>query len=258
MPRHPYAVYWQPGCTSCLKAKEFLTRHAIDFESINVRATPNAVERLAALGARSVPVIARGGEWVYAQDLDAVARFIGVREDRERLPSATLIARLERLLAATSRHTAQLPQSTLERLLPGRADRAGADLAWHVPMIVAGFLDAAAGGALSYDYFERRPRPEERLPAALIAAQQGAALALDTWWRLHLNRMPATVGTYYGLQPFAAVLERTAWHVAQHARQLESLVELAGIEPNGRLGALELGGLPLPEGLWDPEVRPLD
>jgi arsenate reductase-like glutaredoxin family protein len=33
-------VYWQPGCTSCLKTKEFLRSHGVVFESVNVREDP--------------------------------------------------------------------------------------------------------------------------------------------------------------------------------------------------------------------------
>ena len=32
----PLKVYWQPGCSSCLKAKEFLIEHGIEFQSINL------------------------------------------------------------------------------------------------------------------------------------------------------------------------------------------------------------------------------
>jgi len=250
-------VYWQPGCTSCLKAKEFLSRHAIDFESINVRESHAAMDRLAALGARSVPVVARGDDWVYAQDLDVLAKFVGVIDGRSRLPPALLVERIAAQLRATSRHVAQLPAEFLERTLPGRADRTAADLAWHVPMIIAGFLDAAGGGTLSFDYFERRPQPEERAPEVLVACQDGAALALATWWQTNAGKLPSTVHTYYGVQSLTSVLERTAWHAAQHARQLESLVRQAGLEPDGPLGDTELAGLPLPEGIWDPEVRAL-
>jgi len=50
------------------------------------------------------------------------------------------------------------------------------------------------------------------------------------------------------------VLERTTWHVAQHARQLERLLELRGITPDPRLAPSLLTGLPLPEDVWDAEV----
>jgi glutaredoxin len=249
-----FAVYWQPGCTSCLKAKEFLARHGIDYESINVRASPDAPARLAALGARSIPVIARGDDWVYGQDLDDLARFLGLDDERARLAPPALADRLERLLAAASRYTAQLPDGVLETLLPGRADRAGADLAYHVPMIVAGFLAAAAGGCLNFEYFERRPSGTDRLRPALVAAQRAVALRFADWWRASAAALPAEVDTYYGRRALATVLERTAWHVAQHARQLESLVRGTGQAPDGALGSAELDGLPLPEGLWDPEI----
>ena len=47
------------------------------------------------------------------------------------------------------------------------------------------------------------------------------------------------------------LFERSTWHSAQHARQLIAVLERFGIEPERRLGAAELAGLPLPEGLWE-------
>ena len=29
-------AYWQPGCTSCLRMKEFLAKHGVPFVSVNV------------------------------------------------------------------------------------------------------------------------------------------------------------------------------------------------------------------------------
>ncbi len=29
-------VYWRPGCSSCVKVKEFLTNLGVDYESVNV------------------------------------------------------------------------------------------------------------------------------------------------------------------------------------------------------------------------------
>ena len=63
-----FKVYWQPGCSSCLRAKEFLATRGIAYESINVRARPEAMEDLAGLGAQSVPVVVQGKRFVFAQD----------------------------------------------------------------------------------------------------------------------------------------------------------------------------------------------
>jgi glutaredoxin len=180
-PMEPYIVYWQPGCTSCLRAKEFLSRRGIAYQSVNVRAAPEAQVRLSELGARSIPVITRGAEWVYGQDIDELAAFVGATDDRPRLPLATLHFRLLNLLAAAERFTAQLPDASLEILLPGRADRAAIDLAFHVPMIVRGFLDAARGGCLTFEYFERRPAEQARTRGAVIDVQRQAAAELASW-----------------------------------------------------------------------------
>lgn len=253
-PRPPYRVYWQPGCTSCLKAKEFLARHGIPYESIDVRAVPDAMAALLALGARSIPVVARGEAWTYAQDLDALAAFVGVARTEARLAADALVARLDALLDAVARHARQLPDDALERTLPGRADRAGADLVFHVACVVAALLDAGTGGSLSYEHFLRRPAGAGRSRAALLGTLAESRAALRRWWMASAGARPATVATYYGVQPLHGVLERTAWHVAQHARQLQSLVEQAGVAPDGPLAARELDGLPLPDGLWDREV----
>jgi glutaredoxin len=249
-----YVVYWQPGCSSCLRAKEFLSRHGVAFDSVNVRLDAGAAQRLAALGARSIPVIARGNDWVYGQDIDEVAAFLGIEHERAVLPPALLADRIERLLAAAARYTGQLPPASLEKLLPGRSDRAAIDLAYHIAMILRGFLDAARGGCLHFEYFERRPTAAQRGRSAVMHTQQLAAQALAAWWRESAALLPAEVNTYYGTKPLTGVFERTAWHIAQHVRQLESLVSAAGIPPDGALGDSELGGLPLPDGLWDREI----
>jgi glutaredoxin/predicted transcriptional regulator len=248
----PFRVYWQPGCTSCLKAKEFLARHGIAFESFDVRARPEAMDDVMRLGARSIPVVAQGERWTYAQELDDLARFVGVRRDAVRLPPDVLVARLDALLDVAARHTGRLPDDALERLLPGRPDRAAADLAFHIAAIVDGLLDADAGGTLTYEHFLRRPDGNGRARTALVAtlARTRGELAMR-WAR---GSHPATVATYYGAQPLHGVLERTAWHVAQHVRQLESLLVAAGVAPDAPLSARELEGLPLPDGLWEREV----
>lgn len=246
-------VYWQPGCTSCLKAKEFLRAHGIGFRSVNVREDPSAREELARLGARAVPVVARDGRFVLGQDLDEVARFVGVEQDRVRLPPPVLATRLLALLDVAARFTRQLPDAALRTALPGR-QRTYIDLAYHVPMIVAALLDASSGGCLTFEHFNRKP--PERIRSADDAARVTEALAraFGQWWMPNSGALPATIDTYYGAQPYAAVLERTTWHVAQHVRQLEWVLVSLGVDPGTTLTPALLDGLPLPAGVWDAEV----
>jgi glutaredoxin len=248
-----YTVYWQPGCTSCLKVKEFLRGHGIGFDSVNVREVDGAVEALAKLGARSVPVVARDDRFVHGQDLDAVAAFVGVAVNRERLAVPVLVSRLLALLDSTARLAEQLPAEALAERLPGR-ERTHLDLAYHVPQVVVAFLDAALGGRLTYEHFQRKPPEHVRTGADVAALTRSVSQALAVWWGANQSRLPGTLDTYYGEQPLHAVLERTTWHVAQHARQLERLLELRGITPDPRLAPSLLTGLPLPDDVWDAEV----
>ena len=247
-------VYWQPGCSSCLRAKEFLTSHGIAYESINVRARPGAMDALARLGARSVPVVARGRRFVFAQDLGELARFVGVRIERASLPPAALVRKLDLILAATQRYLGQFPTDAFGTALPGR-DRDILDLGYHVFVIPTAFLDAVGGRPLTFDYFERKPGADMRSAARVAAYGQTVRDALSAWWRSAggAGRL-GTLDTYYGTQSAERVLERTAWHAAQHARQLMALLERRGIAPDGALGDAELDGLPLPEAVYDDEV----
>ena len=251
MPR--YTVYWQPGCTSCLKTKEFLRAHGIEFESVNVRAAPGAMDALAALGARSVPVVARGNEFVLGQDLETVARFVGIALDRGRLDVPVLAARVIALLDCAAHLTDQIPADALHTRLPGR-ERTHLDLAYHVPQIVVAFLDAALGGRLTFEHFERRAPEHIRTAADAARLTRSVSQAFAVWWGANQSRLPGALDTYYGHQPLHGVLERTTWHVAQHARQLERVLELLEATPTPRLPAGLLDGLPLPKDVWDAEV----
>jgi glutaredoxin len=246
-------VYWQPGCTSCLRTKEFLRAHCIEFESVNVREDARAAAQLAALGARSVPVVARDAEFVYAQDLATVAAFVGVAGDRVPLEVPVLVSRLLALLDTVAALTAQLPADAWHRKLPGR-ERSHLDLAYHVSQVVVGFLDAALGGRLTFEHFERRPPEHIATAADVVGLLRSVSQALAVWWGTNQVRLPAALDTYYGRQSLHAVLERTTWHVAQHARQLQRLLELRGVAPQPRLEPALLAGLPLPDEVWDAEV----
>ena len=85
-------VYWQPGCSSCLRTKEFLTKHGVPFVSINVLTDREAFDDLARLGVRRVPIVRRGGDWVDGQILkdlgyalaevaQALVTFFGLAQD---------------------------------------------------------------------------------------------------------------------------------------------------------------------------------
>ena len=139
-------VYWRPGCSSCVKVKEFLTNLGVEYQSVNVSARPEAMEELRALGVRTVPVVARGSEYVFAQELADVSAFIGRKVDFQRLAPAALYDKWQKVLAAAQRQVMQIPAAHLaERATPGR-DRSIRDLAYHVYQVPDSFLQAIENG----------------------------------------------------------------------------------------------------------------
>jgi glutaredoxin len=248
------SVYWQPGCSSCLRAKEFLTAHGIEFRSVNVLEDETAMDTLARVGARSIPVVTRGKDFVFAQDIDALANFVGIELNRTMLPSEVLVARIDLILAAAQRYLMQLPSEVLTTSLPGR-DRNYLDLGFHVFMIPLAFLDAVRGEELTFEHFERRPPAYMSSAELVITFGESVREELSEWWRIAAREgLPDSVLTYYGRHSTHSVLERTAWHAAQHARQLMVLVSNQDIVPNRPLGETELAGLPLPDEIYDDEV----
>jgi len=121
------------------------------------------------------------------------------------------------------------------RATPGR-ERNFRDLACHVYQIAEALLAAVEEGDPDLATRYNAPAPKR----------------LAAWWAsLPDKSCRQTVSTYYGERPLHELLERCAWHSAQHARQLIAVLERFGIAVDGPLTAQDYAGLPLPAGLWE-------
>jgi len=240
-------VYWRQGCSSCVKVKEYLTGLGVEYESIDVGVRPQAMAELAEMGVRTVPVVARGKEYVFAQALEDVSRFVGHEFRVSRLPPEVLMQKWLNVLSAAQKHALQIPREKLaERATPGR-DRSIRDLAFHIYQVPESFLECVEHGA------EDLPSIYNAVPPAdANIAAYGASIEkrLQAWWARRPD-FRSTVKTYYGERPLHELLERSAWHSAQHARQMNAVLERLGVEPKGKLTAADYAGLPLPQGLWE-------
>ena len=246
-------VFWQPGCTSCLRTKEFLTRAGVDYESINVHGNAQAMAELAKLGARSVPIVARGEQFVFAQTIGDVIGFLGLKvKPQAMLPPEALMSRLELVLAAAARYVRQIPAGELAKPFRNR-NRPVRALAFHVFRIVEGFLESMQDGKeLTYERIMRDNAPADMTPEDLARYGESVLARAKAWWAAHPDKTCArSVPTYFGEHPLHVVLERTVWHPAQHTRQLMLVLESLGIAPDRPLAASDLAGLPLPERAWD-------
>jgi uncharacterized damage-inducible protein DinB len=211
------------------------------------------MEELRALGVRTVPVVARGKEYVFAQELADVSAFIGRKVDFQRLPPPALYDKWQTVLAAARRHVMQIPAERLaERATPGR-DRSIRDLAYHIYQVPDSFLQAIENGVQDLTAVYNAPPPREVTTVAHIRDYgKSVSERLERWWKRDGHQAAhAQLSTYYGEQPLHHVMERCTWHSAQHARQVMAVLERHGIAPEGPLSAADYAGLPLPKGLWE-------
>ena len=175
-------AYWQPGCTSCLRMKEFLTKHGVSFVSINVLEDQAAVAELATLGIRSVPIVRRGNDWANGQVLREVARVAGVAWGGAKvLPVPELAGRLAAIQAAAQRLFAQIPEEKIGRLLPHRP-RSYAQLAYHIFNIADAFLEHEVQGLpLREGDYDRVPPPQMNTKAKLLAYGADVVGRFQAW-----------------------------------------------------------------------------
>ncbi len=227
----------------------------MDFQAIDILNDPGGKAQLEALGVRKIPVLFKGKEHVFGQNLEDVARFIGLDgTGHSRLPPDQIYAKWTNALRAAQRYIRQLPDAKLaERVIPNR-DRAIRLLAHHVFRIGEAFTETMNQDIEYWEYHAQQPPKDgTMLTCAEIAAYGDTVIrGIEDWWaKLPDKACQQQVKTYYGIQPAHELFERSAWHSAQHCRQLIAVLERFNIEPDGRLTAQDLAGLPLPERLWE-------
>jgi hypothetical protein len=202
-----------------------------------------------------VPVLAKGDQYIFCQDLEDVAEFVGLEgSGHTPLPPAALFKEWIGVLRAAQRYILQIPNSRLtERAIDNR-DRSIRLLSHHIFRIGEAFLETAI------DEVEYRTNNANVPPAdgscttgVEIAAYGDNVIArIENWWsQLEDKSCRQKVKTFYGTPPMHQLFERSTWHSAQHVRQLIAVLERFGIEPDGRLTVDDLAGLPLPERIWD-------
>lgn len=249
------SVYWHPGCSSCLRTKEFLTRHGVSFRSCNVLEDDAALDELNRFGLRQVPIVVRGDKWVNGQILRDVAKLCGIAlESGTMLPPQELRLRATAIIGATLANLQNLPDAILDAQLPNRP-RSLRELVYHTFNIIDAFLEHEDGIALLYEAYCRQPPDDMRTSVALAAYGRDVSERFEAWFSGRGERVNwnATANVYYGEQTLHEFLERTTWHAAQHARQFIWALEQRGVEPSRPLDADTLRGLPVPESVWDGE-----
>jgi hypothetical protein len=204
---------------------------------------------------RNLPVLARGSEFVFGQQLADVARFVGVTlEVHVPLAPEVLMQRWTAILSSTRRLCEQLPPQAIgEPPIEGRPGTLG-ELAWHVFGIGDGFIECVEGRERDWVGVSMR-FPEGGVPDGRIARDYGDGVIdrLEQWWRAAdaVKRSgTGEVDTPQGRVTLHAFLERQTWHSGQHARQLADVIERHGGKAEWPTRDRELQGLPMPVAVW--------
>lgn len=213
---------------------------------------PEGVAELRRLGARSIPVLSRHDDWVFAQNIAHVVKFLGLNEAAGPvLTPDALLKRVSLFVDTATKIVPQMPDALLTKEVPNRP-RSYRVLGHHIFRIPEVLLLTADGATLTYESL--MPGVPEALQTSADIGRYGETIlaGLADWW---VNRADRTgkqvVHTYYGDQMLHEVLERTTWHCGQHVRQWFMLLDMAGITPVTTLDASAFKDLPMPSSVWD-------
>ena len=250
-------VYWQPGCSSCLKTKEFLTDNGISFKSVNVLEDKTGFEDLQKFGVKMVPIVAKGDSWANGAVFRDVANVAGFDYQAHKMLDPLIMKdKILQINLSASNFLDQIPSENLDTLLPGRP-RSYRQLVYHIFNIQDVFLRRVEENA-PYTYESLLSILPKEMKTKKDLADYGLKVRerFSNWWsKLGTStdfKQPGNV--YYGEVILHEVLERTAWHSGQHVRQVALMLkEKLNIEPNPPLNEKIFEGLPMPKNIWDNE-----
>ena len=216
---------------------------------------PAGQTQLLKLGVRTVPVLARDGQYIFCQNLEDVAEFVGLQgTGHTPLPPAALIAKWTVVLRAAQRYIRQIANERLNERAIDNRDRSIRLLGHHIFRIGEAFLETALDGVEYWVQLANVPPKDGTYTtgAEIVSYGDNVIERIENWWiRLDDKSCQQKVKTFYGTPPMHQLFERSTWHSAQHTRQMIAVLERFGIEPDGRLTPEDLAGLPLPEGIWE-------
>ena len=139
-----------------------------------------------------------------------------------------------------------IPESAYELKIPGR-DRTVWNLVEHMCEIAYVYQRVATGGS-KFD----ATAADAEVTGKSTRAQLHASISRRT---AELSReshdYERQIETYFGFASLHYILERSTWHIAQHLRQLTSLMR--DIDPTimRKIDVESLEGLPIPIEVWD-------
>jgi hypothetical protein len=243
-------AYWMPGCSSCLRMKEFISKSGRDWVAINADEDADARAELEANG-QVLPAARLGDRWVSGVDLAAVAGLLEVPyEAPVILPAKELVERYNLNLDVARSIITQLTADMFAVAMPNRK-RPMFDVANQVASVMRAFLGAYYDDKHASGFYAK---PDSvRTQQDVLSRLDDTRQLFNTWWDEDGidDPLDRVTPTYWGYPTLLEVLEREVWHTTQHIRQLEYTLKEFGVTPDLPLTQAHLAGLPLPEGIHD-------
>lgn len=214
---------------------------------------PAGRAELARIGARSIPVLSRGDEFVFAQNIAQVVQFLKLDEKTGPVLSPPrLVERLLRFIDTALRIIPQMPDDKLDTEVPNRP-RPYRVLAHHMFRIPEAFVEITEGAEFTQGLPTAIPNEADMADTAALAAYgRTVREKVARWWESTPGKScQQTIQTYYGPQKLHEVLERTTWHIGQHTRQWNMLLGMNGVKADYPLADSDFADLPMPKKVWD-------
>ena len=216
---------------------------------------PGGREKLLALGVRNVPVVSKGENYVFGQNLEDVAEFVGLQGTGHKpLPPDQLIRKWVLVLRAMQRYARQIPTERINENVIDNRQRSIRLLMHHAFRIGEAYLESVIDGKeYAVQHANVPPQDGTFLTGAEIAAYGEEVIGrLEAWWKgMEDKTLAKKIKTYYGMQPISMVFERSTWHSAQHSRQIGHVPARMGLAPDGELTPEDLAGPAAPERLCE-------
>ena len=219
-----------------------------------------------------------GDRHVVGFDREKIDEALGVKSALPELGAEELVQRAKRLLSAALQHAQQLPSAHYDTPIPGLQDAVTFNLAGSGALVLSDgrpyvphatniglFRHIIAHGSKLRRLLEREPADYENVAAYApygellpelgldqLSAQLRADLErIDAAWVMHgENGLDQAVATWAGPQTLRQILSRDAYSLAQHARQLQTVIQDLGIEPRRPIDPRDFEGLGLPDRVW--------
>jgi glutaredoxin len=246
-------VYWMPGCSACLRMKEFVGGLDIQYALINVLESPQCSGLLETLGLE-VPAVVVGDQGVSGVDLAGIAKLV-------RRPYSEPVILEPKVLQSIYDHLVNtavslirvMPPEALDFRTPGR-DRNLRALILHAATVMGGFtvIEDTNYFTAGYEFIPLDSRSAGR--TYLASVFQSTAEDFNDWWeKVGLtDSFDRIVESKHGrVWTLLEAFERAVWHTAHHVRQLDYFLGSEfGVQPKNELNEELLLGLPLPEGIY--------